>query len=304
MPAEGQELKLNRPVSTAVKQNKNRLMEVVVNSTLWQEVHSADWPDINKDLPVDGILLDLDDTMILSDWFWYLEWRDVHASHGLQLDVDRWANELNDLWGPDLVVDLEGRLGRTLSDETAADLVERATSRAERRNENHGIRDGVRNLIRDAEQMNLKLGIVTCGDSAWVKRHLPPEIYAKFDPEYIITSDDVKCVKPHPEGFLLAARAMKVRPGRLIGCDNTPKGTLAMSLAGIYSVATPSPITDGLTFANCDAVIDFAKTDLSNLIARLPATPTAWNVYPRPTTQTGPTPNARTMPLTFGRGAA
>ena len=65
-------------------------------------------------------------------------------------------------------------------------------------------------------------------------------------PEHLITTDDVEQYKPDPEGYLKAARSLKVEPEFCIVVEDAPVGLQAAKAAGMKSiaVATTYPCSD------------------------------------------------------------
>ena len=60
-----------------------------------------------------------------------------------------------------------------------------------------------------------------------------------FSPEAIVTGDRVKCGKPHPESFLLAAERLGSNPARCIGVEDSNNGIRAVHAAGMRPVMVP-----------------------------------------------------------------
>lgn len=61
---------------------------------------------------------------------------------------------------------------------------------------------------------------------------------ANFD--VVVTADDVRRFKPHPEPYLRAASTLGVRPGRCVVLEDSPNGVAAGTAAGCAVVAVPS----------------------------------------------------------------
>jgi len=76
----------------------------------------------------------------------------------------------------------------------------------------------------------IKLALVTSASSANVKSALAarPDLLAMFD--VVVTGDDVKQHKPHPEGFALAARMLGVTPAQCLVFEDSDIG-VASALA-------------------------------------------------------------------------
>jgi mannitol-1-/sugar-/sorbitol-6-phosphatase len=56
-------------------------------------------------------------------------------------------------------------------------------------------------------------------------------------PSVLVTADDVRHGKPHPEPFLEAARRLGVDPGRCLVVEDAPKGLEAAQAAGCFTLA-------------------------------------------------------------------
>ena len=84
-------------------------------------------------------------------------------------------------------------------------------------------------------------------------------------PRVLITGDDVRYGKPHPEGFLLAARTLGMPPTSCVVVEDSPPGVAAGKAAGALVVAlTTTHSADVLTAA------DIIVNDLSELPGILP----------------------------------
>ena len=81
----------------------------------------------------------------------------------------------------------------------------------------------------------------------------------------IVTVDDVKRGKPHPDPFLEAARRLGVDPARCLVVEDAPKGLQAGTSAGCFTLAvvTTTPREELVADAVVDdlASVVFAVTD-------------------------------------------
>jgi mannitol-1-/sugar-/sorbitol-6-phosphatase len=78
-------------------------------------------------------------------------------------------------------------------------------------------------------------------------------------PSVLVTADDVKHGKPHPEPFLEAARRVGVDPGRCLVVEDAPRGLQAARAAGCFTLAVVT--TTPRELLNADAVV----ADLSEI---------------------------------------
>lgn len=63
-------------------------------------------------------------------------------------------------------------------------------------------------------------------------------------PDVMICAEDVSRGKPHPQGYLAAAKALKVSPGECIGFEDAEAGFRAVQAAGVRLLAMATTETD------------------------------------------------------------
>ena len=129
------------------------------------------------------------------------------------------------------------------------------------------IQPGVVDLLDQAETLGLARGVASSSPISWVGRHLDRlGILSRF--AAVRTQDDVERTKPWPDVFLAAARALEVRPERAVVFEDSRNGVLAAKEAGMFCVAVPNRITEGLDFSDADLVVSsLADVDLAALIS-------------------------------------
>ena len=75
-------------------------------------------------------------------------------------------------------------------------------------------------------------------------------------PEHLITTDDVEQYKPHPEGYLKAARYLEVEPEQCVVVEDAPVGIQAAHAAKMKAIAVATT---------------YSPSDLSTADIRIPA---------------------------------
>ena len=86
--------------------------------------------------------------------------------------------------------------------------------------------------------------------------------------EVIISGDQVKEGKPHPEIFLGAARLLGIEPAHCLALEDTTYGVAAAKAAGMYCIAVPNRFTANQDFDQADLVLDsLAQFELDALPA-------------------------------------
>jgi len=96
-------------------------------------------------------------------------------------------------------------------------------------------------------------GIVTSGHRALARRRL--EAVGLPVPDVLVTGDEVTHGKPHPEGFLRAARLLGVEPAACVVVEDAPAGIAAGLAAGarVVAVTTTHPPE---ALGDADLVVD------------------------------------------------
>ncbi|MCE0722957.1 MULTISPECIES: HAD family hydrolase [Legionella] len=128
-------------------------------------------------------------------------------------------------------------------------------------------------LIVDFEQFIFKISfkinkIAICSGSsrpeitAVLSKVRKGKLQAYFDT--IVTSEDVQSGKPSPEGYLLAAKRLKVAPGRCLVIEDTLHGVKAAKVAGMQVIGLMTTY-DRHQFLIADKVI----TGYRQLLARV-----------------------------------
>ena len=83
--------------------------------------------------------------------------------------------------------------------------------------------------------------------------------------EVIVTSDDCSHAKPHPELYLAALKAMKLKPDECIAIEDSPRGLASARAAGIPCLVVPTELTRGLKFEGAFSI----ERDVSGVLSRI-----------------------------------
>ncbi len=120
----------------------------------------------------------------------------------------------------------------------------------------HGppLKPGALELLLYLERRGIPCAIVTSATSRTALRHLNGCGLADHF-SVIISRDEVRRGKPHPEGFLLAARMLDAAPRRCLALEDSAPGIEAAQAAGMMPVMVPDLLPPGPAFrAKCLAV--------------------------------------------------
>jgi putative hydrolase of the HAD superfamily len=128
---------------------------------------------------------------------------------------------------------------------------------------------GVESYIREGKALGLKLAVASSSPHAWVDGHLKRlGLYRYFD--VIKCSNDVVNIKPHPDLFLAALKALQVQADEAVIFEDSANGVVAARKAGIRVVVVPNPITSHMKFEGETLRLrSMADLPLGDLLSRL-----------------------------------
>jgi HAD superfamily hydrolase (TIGR01509 family) len=74
--------------------------------------------------------------------------------------------------------------------------------------------------------------------------------------QFILTSEDIRCGKPDPEIYLLAAARLELTPTRIMVLEDSANGCRAAVAAGAFTVAVPNHHTYKHDFTGVELIAD------------------------------------------------
>lgn len=102
--------------------------------------------------------------------------------------------------------------------------------------------EGLTPFLHEVGKTGIKLALVTSGSPPTRKLQLEKlGLEDAFD--VVIGSEDVSNTKPHPEPYLLGAKALRFSPQRCIAFEDSPTGVLSAQNAGMEVVGVLSTHT-------------------------------------------------------------
>ena len=122
------------------------------------------------------------------------------------------------------------------------------------------LKAGAPEILFAIKEKGIKIALVTSSGHKTVERYLQmSRLESVFD--IIMTGDQVKNGKPHPEIFLTAAERLGVSPKHCMVVEDSPNGIRAGHAAGMFTVMVPDlhPCTDelaSLLWHCCDTLSD------------------------------------------------
>ena len=133
------------------------------------------------------------------------------------------------------------------------------------------LRDGIQNYLRDAKAAGLLCAVASSSGMDWVGPHLEERGLLPFF-DAVATGDEVARTKPAPDVYRLALSRLSVSAQEALALEDSPNGVAAAKAAGIFTVAFPNSITQGLGFDHADMRFDsLAGVPLADILARADA---------------------------------
>jgi HAD superfamily hydrolase (TIGR01509 family) len=100
------------------------------------------------------------------------------------------------------------------------------------------VKPGARELLGFLKQRRIPIAVATSTARARSEENLRRTGFAEFV-EVLVTRDDVRQAKPHPECFLKAAHLLGVRPDACLALEDSHHGVRAAHAAGMATIMVP-----------------------------------------------------------------
>ncbi|WP_425146768.1 HAD family hydrolase [Deinococcus sp.] len=187
--------------------------------------------------PIRALVFDFDGTILDTETLEFRRWEALYTQHGRRLALSDWQQGIG-TWGafdpwaglPEAVRAERERVQTELHGLIHADI-----SGAE-------LRPGVRELLEQARQAGLRLGLCTSSAHDWIDPWLAQHgLTGLFEAE--ATRDDVNKVKPDPELYLLACQRLGLPPAECLAIEDSYNGASAAAAAGLRVLVVPNEVT-------------------------------------------------------------
>ncbi|MCJ7840808.1 HAD family hydrolase [Lederbergia sp. NSJ-179] len=200
---------------------------------------------------IKAVVFDFDGLILDTESVWYECYKEVLERFNVELPLEVFAQIIgthDEAFHQYMVEQLKGSehieaiktAASTLHREKMTDLV---------------LREGVKDFLEEAKELNLRIGLATSSHKGWVMPFL--EKYGVIDYfDTIQTSDNVTNIKPDPELYLKAIEALDVQPTEAIAFEDSINGSMAAKKAGMTCVIVPNPVTKDLNFQDFDMRIE------------------------------------------------
>jgi len=115
---------------------------------------------------------------------------------------------------------------------------------------------GSRTFLKDLHGSGIRLALVTGTARHELHRILPDNIYNLFS--VIVTGNEVKKGKPHPEPYQKSLEKLNIHPGEAVVIENAPFGIQSAQQAGIQCLALATSLPSSY-LQKAEAVFDSIK---------------------------------------------
>ena len=209
----------------------------------------------------DGIIMDTESPEVHV-------WETIFANNGVDFPLDIWLRDV---------------VGSTVANFNPAAYLAAATGRSfdldalneQARNSRLEAQSrlpalpGVMDILASAKQLNLLLAIASSSPHQWVDRFLR-QLGLDETFNAVICREDAPAVKPAPDLFLTALKALGVNPEEAVIFEDSPNGILAAKRAGVRVVAIPNPVTKHADLSQADILLgSLADLPLEELLEKL-----------------------------------
>lgn len=183
-----------------------------------------------------GVLFDLDGTLVDSEPLWFEVGRTVIERHGAVWTSDS-STKLLGVNLPKIGEALQRAVGRAdLSGEYLLNEVVVEISGLLRSSVIW--RPGAVSLLASLNAARVPVGLVTASYQPIVdavRSHLPAGTF-----QTTVSGNDVSQGKPHPESYLLGAKRLGLEPERCVAIEDSPTGIASAEGAGCHVIGIPS----------------------------------------------------------------
>jgi putative hydrolase of the HAD superfamily len=192
---------------------------------------------------IKAVIFDFDGLIIDTETIWYEAFKEALSQFEVDLSIDQFALVI----GTDDTVLNQYMMDNLKESATITEVRESASRLFHEKIGQPILREGVEDYLIASKEAGLKIGLASSSKRSWVEKYLKQlDILPYF--EVIKTSDDVTSVKPDPELYLQAIKALGVKPEEAVAFEDSLNGLKAARAAGLKCVIFPNPVTTNLAF--------------------------------------------------------
>lgn len=211
---------------------------------------------------IDALIFDFDGLILDTEWPEFATVREEFAAHGVALELAEWQQIVGRADHPHWFDWLQSEVDVALERTT---IVERRRERHHALISAEQVRPGVVELLDEAFDAGIPVGVASSSSAEWVEGHLGRlGLLERFTA--VRCRDHVELAKPHPDLFLAALAAVGADPARSVALEDSFHGCSAAKAAGMTCVVVPNDVTRTQTFDHADLVVpSLAEVSLDRL---------------------------------------
>lgn len=184
-----------------------------------------------------ALLIDMDGTLVETESRWWAAERRVMELHGSTWEED---DQNQAIGGPLFkVVEYMGAKANVKAEIIFAQIVEEMLNSFS--NYKSELLPGWENIFSEAKKHGIKTALVTASNRVLADALLINNSYQNYF-DVVITSDDVKETKPHPEPYLTAAKHFGLDVLDCLAFEDSNTGITSSLGAGIPTIAIPDRV--------------------------------------------------------------
>jgi HAD superfamily hydrolase (TIGR01509 family) len=215
---------------------------------------------------IKALVFDFDGLILETETPAYETWAEIYREHGHELPRERWVQNIGAAtWPFDALEHLASLVTTPFNREAIKARREGRKAEILAALETMA---GVREYLRDARRIGLKVGVASSASDAYVCGHLE-RLAVRDGIDAVVCREHVARGKPFPDLYLRVIDELGVAAEETIAFEDSPNGIAAAKAAGLRCVAVPNPITATLDLSGADLRLDSLGThSLEELIAR------------------------------------
>jgi len=217
-------------------------------------------------IQTEAVIFDMDGVITHTMPDHYLAWKHIFHAQGLKvghLDVYKREGQT----GITSVMEMFEEKGQPITKAKAKELL-RQKERLFKKIVRVRFIPGARSFLRSLRREGFRLALVTGTSRQELHQILPDVLYDLF--ECVVTGNDVKDGKPHPEPYRNGLKALGLKPSQAVVVENAPLGIRSAKKAGLRCLAVETSLSrEYLTEA--DDVFDSIKDLCSSVCFLSPA---------------------------------
>lgn len=200
---------------------------------------------------IKAVIFDFDGLIVDTETTWFHCYKDVLEQQGIRFDIEMFGK----------VIGTSKTVSSLLAEQTLSQDIDISKIQMLASKRFHEViagidtRDGVREYLAEALNLDLKIGLASSSTYEWVSQFLDKFGILNYF-QVIKTRDDVEKVKPHPDVYLQAIQGLGSLPEEALAFEDSPVGARAAIAAGLRCVVFPNFVTSRLLFQEYDALYE------------------------------------------------